>query len=556
MSRIKSTLLALLVILPLAATALERTQLLPPEVQLHVRVSDTTAFWAKLKLSSLGKLWADPQFQDFLGNPDAETWQELFFNGTTEAEDQVFLEQLKMLSGEVILAFEAENQNPCIIAAMSREDFLRSMEMDDKLAATMDDPFEIVKSTFQGVEIVRHIEDGGTAEESSSWQTHVDGTFVLGHTREWIEQCIVKLKKDAIKEPTGHPALDLNIPLAKLIRENLLESMKEDAPAEMPFDPETLLEALGLLGIENFTARIELRDTEMIVDNTLQVSDLTKGLFTIFDVEPSQLPSVSFIPENISSLEVGRFNILRFWQEIPVVLNSAMPAMKPQFDMILAMVQQQAGIDLEQDLLANLGTKYVSFAVAEGGQQNSIIAIELRDTTAYQTALETMLSAPALQPQVAQGLEIETFLDHTIYTTKNPDPSQTAAFCVAADHLIYGQPAAVRQVIRAATSDVDANRAFEHSDLLRGLRDHVPARAFGFSAVDWKKSMEVLVRELSKPQHAGVIQQNWAKSGSALPPPDFSKLPATDHLASFFNVSYQYSEATPAGIHQKIILKY
>ena len=37
---------------------------------------------------------------------------------------------------------------------------------------------------------------------------------------------------------------------------------------------------------------------------------------------------------------------------------------------------------------------------------------------------------------------------------------------------------------------------------------------------------------------------------------DFNKLPAADHIASFFNVSYQYAEATDSGLHQRIILKY
>jgi hypothetical protein len=89
-----------------------------------------------------------------------------------------------------------------------------------------------------------------------------------------------------------------------------------------------------------------------------------------------------------------------------------------------------------------------------------------------------------------------------------------------------------------------------------GLRRHVPARAFGFGAVDLKKYMTVIIRELTKPEYVSTLQQNWAKSGSPMPPPDFDKLPPTEHIASFFNVSYQYAEETPKGIHQRIILKY
>jgi len=555
-AKLKILSLSLLLSIPLASTALERISLLPPEAQSYVRISNTTNFWSQLKQSSLGKLWADQQFQDFLGNPDVETWKELFFDGETDAEDDVFIEQFKMLKGEIILAFDMEMEDPYIIAAMAGDDFIRSLEMDAKLLEITEDPFEIVKSTFQDVEIVQHIENGGTPEEESSWQAHLNNTLVLGYTKEWVEKCIVQLQKATIKEPEGNPDFNLNLPLSGMIRK-FIEDEKEDLDGSPdPMNTELLFEALGLLGIDNYSLKVELKDTEMVADSNLLVSDLTRGIFTLLDVRPSELPTVGFIPENIASLEVGRFNLLRFWQEVPNVLATAMPAVKPQFDMIVAMIQQQAGIDFEQDLLANIGTEYVSFSLTESDRQTSTIAVELKDGMAFKTGLETALAAPALQPQIAAGLEIEEFLDHTIYTVKDDDPESAIAFGVMGDYLLYGQPDGLRQVIRSESSDTATNGSFERSPLVKGLREHVPPRAFGYSAIDWKKNMDVIVREFSKPEYVGLMQQKWAKSGSPLPPPDFDKLPSADHIASFFNVSYQYAEATGDGLHQKIILKY
>jgi hypothetical protein len=548
--------ISLLLSLSLSTMALERIALLPPDTLVNVRISDTTGFWDKLQQSSIGKLWVDPQFQDFLGNPDAETWQEFFMEGEPTAEREVFIEQLKMLQGELVLAFDSDHGNPYIIAAMSPDDFQRSLDMDVKLQGVATDPFEIIKSTFQDVEIIQYIEHGGTPEEESSWQAHLNQTLVFGYSKEWVERAIVQLNKDEIKEPKGNPSFTLNLPLSKYIQETLLAEMKFDQAATGPitpmYEPEALFQALGLLGIESFSSRIELHNTEMVADSTLQVSDLTKGLFTILDLEPSELPTLNFIPENISSIEVGRFNLLRFWQEIPNVLTTAMPAVKPQFDMILTMIQQQTGIHFEQDLLANLGTKYISYSESE----KSVVAVELKDEVAFTRALETALSAPAIQPQVAASLEIEEFLDHTLYTMKSAAPDEAMAFGMSDGYLLYGQPDGLRQVIRRQTSDTPPQTTFENSTLVKGLRANIPARAFGYSAIDWKANMDVIVRELSKPGYITLIQQNWAKSGSALPPPDFTKLPSADHIASFFNVSYQYAEATPEGIHQKIILKY
>lgn len=534
---------------------LQRTSLLPPEAQTYVRVSNTTNFWAMLKKSSVGRLWQDQQFQDFLGNPDADIWQEILFEEESGPESEMLIQQLKMLKGEIIFAFDMEMEDPYIIAAMAGDDFLLSLEMDEKLLGITEEPFEIVKSTFQGVEIIQHVDNGGTPQEESSWQAHVGTTFVMGYAREWIENCIVQLKKESIKEPEGNPRCTLSLPLSDMIRTFIEENRKDLADDPDSMNTEVLFEALGLMGIENFSLEIELKEAEMVADSNLRVSDLNKGIFTILDLRPSELPSVDFIPGNVASIEVGRFNLLRFWQEIPTVLASAMPAVKPQFDIIVAMLQQQAGINLEQDLLSNIGTEYFSFSVDESDKQITVIAVELKDSVAFKTGLETAFTAPGIQPQVAAGLDIEEFLDHTIYSVKELDPEDVIAFTVSSDYLLYGNPDGIRQVIRSESSDAAAE-SFEHSLLVKGLRQHIPPRAFGFGAVDWKKHMAVVVRELNNPEYFGLMVENWAMSGSPFPPPDINKLPPADHIASFFNVSYQYAEETDEGIHQRIILKY
>lgn len=552
-SHLGRTTLALLMLLPLASFGMNRVELVPKDAQTYVRLSNATNVLSQLKKSSIGKLWADRQFQDFIGNPDEESLRELIFKGQTDTEDEVFFEQLKMLKGEVIVAFDMESENPCIIAAMSEKDFLHSLDLDEKLAGAMDEPFKIIKSTFQDVEIVQHIEHVGTSRECSSWQAYLAGTLVMGNARAWVEKSIVQLKKEAIEEPEGNPVININLPMDQLIREKVLGT-REHKPGTI--DNKALFDALGLLGVEGFSTRIELKDTEMVLDNTLRVADIRKGIFTILDTSPSGLPSVGFIPEDITSLEVGRFNLLRFWQEIPTVLTTAIPNVKPQFDMLTAMIRQQTGIDLEQDLLANLGTGYISYTVSENDDLVSVMAIELKDSQAFKHGLETAMAAPALQPQVASMLDIMDFLGHTLYVTKTTESADAVGFAVMGNYLLYGQPDGIRQAIRNEASNSAINPAFEQTDLVKGLRQHAPQTAFCFSAIDWKKNMSFIVREITKPDRVRLIQQKWASSGSALPPPDFNKLPPVDHIASFFNLTYQYIEKTGSDLHQRIYLEY
>lgn len=553
MSRFPSTaLFALALALPFPAMALERADLLPPEAQAYVRISNTTNFWSQFKKSSVGRLWADRQFQDFIGHPDAETWKEMVFKDKSGTEGELIMEQLKMLGGEFILALDPGSEEPCIVAAMAEADFRRSLDMDEKLKAMSKEPFEILKHGFQGVEIVQHIENAGSPDASSTWQADVGGTFMLGPSREWVEQCIVRLGKETVKEPAGNPVLNLNLPLATLLRQAFEASPEKGS--NLPYEQQALLEALGLLGIEHLSARMELQDDQLVIDTTLQADGFGKGLLTLVDTRPSDLPSAAFIPQAPASFETGRLNLLALWREIPRMVEAVMPAAKPQLDLLLAMIRQQTGIDLEQDLLAHLDTQYFAFSTIEAERDVSVFALGLRDGRAFRQGFDTAQSAPTLQPQIAAMLDVQEFLGHTLYLTRSENPDEVAAFAVLDDYLVYGDPDGIRQALR--TTYGEATAPYVPGELVQGLRRFAPSGAFAFSAVDWKKNMVVLIRELATPEHTRDLTRKWAQSGSPLPPPDFGKMPPAEHIASFFNVSYQYTEAVPEGLHQKIVLKY
>lgn len=543
-----SRILAALVLLPLTGHALERSDLLPPEAPIYMRISSVTNGVEMLMKSSLGKLWTDEQFQDFLGQPMKEGWEALLYDGELTEDEKIELEQLKMTKGELIIAGDMGFESPYIVMAMGKEDFLHSLELDDKASESETDPFRIIRDSFQGEDVIQHIYKPGTPEENAYWQAQLNDTLVMGPSQEWVEKSILKLKQEAVEEPEGNPVVILNVPIGELIRKEIENGMA---------DPETtaVLEAMGLLDIRQFTMKIELKDTEIVADNTLYVDRLDKGLFTVLDTRPTPVPTDGFIPGNIATLEAGRFDLFAFWKEVQNFMTAVLPEQKPQLDLLLGMVRQQAGIDLEMDLLANMGNKFISFGVVEDDQYVSNFAIELKDSRAFKRALETALTSPGLKPQMDLVLETVDFIDQTLYVSKDTEPSESFAFAVVNDLLLYGSPSAVRQVIRDLNSGTATRSRIENTELAKGLRQYVPSSAFGFGAIDWKKCMTFLIRALDNEYVVQMVSQEWAISGAPIPPPDFSKLPPADHIASFFNITYTYVEKSPEGLHQRIILK-
>lgn len=555
----RTTFAALLLCLPLASQALTRSELAPPDAPISLSISNTSEFWSRLKQSSIGKLWADRQFQDFMGNFDNDDFLEMLFDGEPTAEDKIFVEQWKMMTGELVMAVSTEKDSqPYIIGAVSQEDYDRSLKLDDQMREVSEKPFIMKRDSFQDIPLIEYIHNPDTPNAYTLWQAFSNGTVLLGPSREWVERSLVQLKKEGLTEPTAkNPELTIRVPVASLIQQTLKQAKeKQKNKNTSEPDPELIFDALGLLGVETITAKAELKETEMVMDYQLKISDLKKGLFTIFDVAPAEMPKADFIPANVSSLEVGRFNLLRFWQEIPRVLGVAAPQAAPQFAMIIAMLEQNAGIRLEQDLLGNLGSKYLSFAVAGQEDQNTVLAIELVNTAAFKKALETLMSAPNLQAFINNAIEIEPFQNHTIYSLKSANEQGMSTFSVMDGYFVWGHPQGVRKMLRSRNDDGAVHEGFEQSKLVQGLRQHIPSSAFGFSATDWKRSMAELVHNLQKPQFVAALKRQLATFKLPDLEVDMEKLPPADHIASFFNMSYQYTEATPSGIHQKVILKY
>lgn len=543
------------------ALALERQTLLPANQLIYVRVSNIPEFLARLKQSPLGQLWADPPFQNFIGRPTASNWMDLLLPENSTASKQIMLEQLKMLQGELIVGLNQDTEGVRLIASMSVEDYQRHLKQEEKLNKLANNPREIINETFQGIKLIRRVRNGGTKKEETSWQAHLADTILLGSSREWIERSIIQLKKTHPNEPSDSPTLDLKIDLATLI-EKIVGNMKQSNPSTQPngLNKKALVAALGLTGVGDCSMTLRLDEDKMVSDSTLDIATFNKGLFTLLDMQPSTLPTVTFIPENISAIGVGRINLLSLWQEVPEILSAVSPNGQMQFAMIADMIQQQARIDLGQDLLANLDSHYISYSTTAPGtaQQAHVIGIKLKDRVAFQTALETALAAPALQPQVAALLKTEPFLEHTIYTIQTQQPgSPPVAFSIAANRFFYGPPTILRNIIRTQNSADAAHTSFEHSPLVRELRRHTPSGAFGFRVIDWKKQMESLVKQLRQPAVQAALKKGL-KGGpdQPFPLPDLATLPPADHLASFFNTTCQYVEKTDTGLHQRATTRY
>jgi hypothetical protein len=254
---------------------------------------------------------------------------------------------------------------------------------------------------------------------------------------------------------------------------------------------------------------------------------------------------------------VGRINLSRLWKAIPDILRALDPSIQQQFDLVVSSFEEQTGLNFTEQILENMDTAYLSYSLEEERLQKNLLGFELKDGQAFQQTLDSLLANPTIQPQLEVLLETETFLDQPIYLIKNLPPESAVALAVSGGYLFYGHPDALRQAIRAIHRDSPAGEPFGASELAHGLQNFLSPKAFAFSAIDWKKNMRLLIRKIQSQKFAEDFNRGWSRGGeNKIPPPDFSKLPAADHIASFFNRSYQQTQVTPSGLHQEMVLEY
>ncbi|OVE73382.1 hypothetical protein BVX94_04025 [bacterium B17] len=594
----RKTILVSLVVFSFCTTvfcAVERKDLLPPECMMTVRLSNSTDFIKQWKKSSIARLWSDPQMQEVFGKKDfVETLKEEMAKGKSEELAHLEWEEIKMLSGEVVLALRPGANEPVIVAYMTEENYKRSLEMDKRIADLKkgDELLTVKQGTFQGAPLVQLITEktkaNGERVKTTTWQSHLENTIVSAESREFVEKTIVKMRKEGVKEPKGQPKIGISINFQKAIDEvekNFPPPAPRAASPGMPPRPPAptpmqIVAALGMDKTENVVLDMVLKDEEMVVESHILGTDFSRGLFSLFDSKPSSLDlKVPFVPADAFSYEVSRIDLRAFWLEIPNSLTALNPMYGAQYHFMIAALLGSLGFDIDKDLLAHFDTQYISFGASEEDQPVSVTGVRLNNELAVKDTLAKLFSdESAMRQGMGDKLMTEEFRGSTMYifepkmpTTPGVKASQAPvsqvknALTVAGGYMFYGVESGVRMVLRSLDSKAKGGNTFYESSLVNELRLLAPKNCIGYAAVDWAsfiktylsdKSREEQISNLKNMTSAGAMAMPAANKTGLFKDADYSKLPSAAHMSSFFGPSFSYNTKDIRGIHGKMIMRY
>jgi hypothetical protein len=579
-----TAIVLVLIAAPRPLRAYDRQELIDSTAVI-VRVSNAADFLKAIEQSSLGQLWNSKEMKPFLNNQGLaealkETLLQSVYSGKPNNKELSHLlwEGSKLLKDELIVGISPPNREGkedfFILAALDEPGYLKSKAIDERMAELDENMSAPHKQDFQGVDLFRVDRTRTDKTSESQWEAFYGGTLVGGTSREWVERCIVQLKKELPAAPTGPPMLQLRItdhfvkymvaPRGQsTLEEHDTGEEKQDTPVSPAPPPHVILNALGLDQLKYISLDLILKPESMEFRFTVKTKGPGgKGLWTLLTREPVPLNHrLVYVPDDVYNYQVMRLDFNALWKELPEILKSINPQYVQYLNGVTGMFSEMYKIDLSRDVFGNLGTLITTFSRMENLEKQELYAWQVRNPGAMEKLLAKLYGEGTfLAAQLQDHLEIHQLHGYKLYSFKtNPikpgdTPGQESTYTgisVVDGALVFGSDKLVRGLIRAAANNkqTQANTLYQlpgYSTLMR----KVPDDAVGYSIIDVsqlvqsllglaKSTMILRMPETEKEQDKDNIQASpLTEFFNKL---RFDRLPPVDFMASFFSKGITYT---------------
>lgn len=399
-------------------------------------------------------------------------------------------------------------------------------------------------------------------------------TFINGSTRQWVEQCIVRLKKESPGTPPGPPSLRLWMPdgaWQRMLTAVGKRTTGPDSTENAGPDPAAAFKALGVDALGKITMEWEMTPYGSELSLQVRLKDEPRGLWTILSRDPAPRGVyLGYVPVDVLSFQVGRLDIRAFWEEIPAMLEAFGPEASARFKMFLAYGAQMLQLDLGRDIVGNMDSVFTSYSRLEGIEDISLTAWQLRDAAAIEKALGKIFAEGSyIRTMMKDIVEILDLREYKVYSIKIPkaqppvegqeQPAKPPVtlipygVTVVEGDLVVGRLSLVRSFINGSR-DKKAGRKFYKSPLYTFMDRRVPdnAMGYGFSDVNQmlKPGLEYLKKigtDSEKPPTPAELPEGHPEIEKKPDPMDtffqnlkYDRLPSPEFLSSFFGPWISY----------------
>jgi hypothetical protein len=479
--------------------------------------------------------------------------------------------------GAVINAAKNKIDPPLLVAVeiggngAKIEQLIAEAEAKDK-----DKKFRETTEDFNGVTL--HIV--GPAAKNDSGPPHseiwaiADGIFYTSPSRIFLQQTLAAARQGGHDNPLGKSdgfmqmrqrtgdtqlVLYANLKAMYPAAQKAIAGQKAQPgggqPAMSPFDPATVLHALGLDAANELYLTANIGDSYTDLNFGFTYSE-RRGLAKLLEYTDGPPPRPQFVPEKCFSVGSARFSIKNFYATLEGTLGDISPLFSGMFQGYLKSFNDRLGIDLKRDLIGNLGDQLV-VATALNDEAPADAPINERLNLFYAISLESDPAFTAAVESIKRGLfgesadkffEKRAYLGHDIYTYAPPQPpaadgaspppaGRAFSYAVANHWVFLGVGSAA--LVENALQGLDGKQAsfWDKDEVKRNLLADMPDNTRCIKYVDLGKIMplyfDTVVQgmETSRKRAAARAQGNQSDDGADQTEPAETDKPMVDDSA-------------------------
>ncbi|MGB0257302.1 MAG: hypothetical protein ACPGES_01505 [Coraliomargarita sp.] len=331
----------------------------------------------------------------------------LEFSGSAERLDELMQIQFERN------AEHQKEENPLIEHELVTEEFMgETLYFDER---------------FDGDETV--VEDG---------YAFVDGVFVLAAPEERLRMAVEAIKGGAneplaeheyylrAQEAAGDADVNLFVNLGPLMEgftRAIEESPAMQSLAMVAVTPASLSDALSLDSVRAAFMQGRLSADSLVFDGGLMYTEKS-GILSLMTSGSGDLPDAPYVPRNATGSSVSLYDMSAMLSNLEVLLRVASPTMMPLWDIQIAKIKSEIGVDLRESILKNFKPGMVSIVsvpeatiTAQGAEPEQVILMNANDTATLEQAFEAIKD---LAPPVKSMIKVSDYEGYQIHTLENP----------------------------------------------------------------------------------------------------------------------------------------
>lgn len=332
-----------------------------------------------------------------------------------------------------------------------------------------------------------------------------------------------------------------------LLRQAILKSQDAGAGAgagqnleAMGITPQGALDALHLDALRAFGLGIGLEPDGAHVTSGLLASG-DQGLMSLLAYLPGPCPRLPFIPQQVLSASVYRYDIPAAWDGAMALLDAMSPALAGLFQTQMDQLTMAANVDLRRDVIGQFGQTFFSVrtppAAGEDlseGAGNQVFGVEVRDRAALESSIHALLDGMG----AAESFTSREVAGSSVLSMPMPGrgPGAEISFAFTDTYFLVGIGSGDLDAILGSMKKPGPS-IWNRRDL-KPLLAGVPKEASGIGVVDVGAMVEQMVSRIPAEKRGTLSEANL------------------DRIAQRLGVAVSYATKTPDGFFSTTQLVY